>query len=29
MTKKARQKLKDLENEKSFLDKIKNIFPHF
>ena len=26
MTKKARQKLKYLENEKSFLDKIKNIF---
>ena len=29
MTKKLRQKIKYLENEKSFYGKIKNIFRHF
>ena len=29
MTKKSRQKFKDLENEKSFKDEIKSIFRHF
>ena len=29
MTKKSRQKLKYLENEKSFLGEIKSIFHHF
>ena len=29
MTKKSRQKLKYLENEKSFWDEIKSIFYHF
>ena len=29
MTKKSRQKRKYLENEKSFLDEMKNIFYHF
>ena len=29
MTKKSRQKLKYLENEKSFYDEIKSIFHHF
>ena len=29
MTKKSRQKFKHPENEKSFEDKIKNIFHHF
>ena len=29
MTEKSRQKLKYLENEKSFLGEIKSIFHHF
>ena len=29
MPKKSRQKLKNLENEKSFLDEIEIIFHHF
>ena len=29
MSKKSRQKLKYLENEKSFYDEIKSIFHHF